>query len=471
MRRTITVVTMFLLSLSVGSFAQSTVEFSGQYRARLEYRNNRDSSKDRADAYAFVNSRLRLSAKATLGENFEIKATLQDARIFGAPGAAISTGTPLEGVGFTATNSRGLESVDLNEAYLRILFNKQLQVVLGRQRLAYGEHRLLGTFDWSNVSNSFDGLKVRYQMGHFQLDGLAFVLRESQVVESTVEKPTGISEGSYLLGAYAQYAMDNLNFDGYALILQDSKKLGGGIGFDPIGGADLALKGNSSIAGEGVGSDSARAANIAALGFRFTGHTELGTLQPFWAVEAVYQTGQAWQYDHSAFAASVRLGTQLGTLPLAPNLFIEYDLASGTDSSDRAAGKRTTFYNFFPTNHIHYGYGDLFSWKNMRGLRIHLDGTLFKQKTLSAQLALDWWKFNLFTTEDYWYHAGQGILVGGAPFSSDDAGQEIDITFILKWKSLKWMSGVAFFTPGQLLKDMGREDAMLWGFSQVTIGF
>ena len=470
MRRSLVVIVL-LLCASLAGFAQPNIEFSGQYRARLEYRNNKDFSSDQSDAYAFVNSRLRLSAKATLGENFEIKATLQDARIFGAPGAAVGTGTPLEGVNFTATNSRGLESIDLNEAYLRIFFSKHFQAILGRQRLAYGEHRLLGTFDWSNVSNSFDGLKVRYQMDRFQIDGLAFVLRESQVVESTVEKPTGISEGSYLLGAYAQYAIEALNFSGYALILQDSKKFGGGIGFDPIGGADLTLKGNPIIAGEGAVSDSARAASIAALGFRFTGNTSVGGMKPFWAVEAVYQTGQAWQYDHSAFAASVRLGTQLGGVPLSPNLFVEYNLASGTDTSDRAAGKRATFYNFFPTNHIHYGYGDLFSWKNMKGLRIHLDGTLFKQTTLSAKLAFDWWKFNLFTTEDYWYHAGQGIFISGAPFSSDDAGQEIDVTFILQWKALKWMSGVAFFMPGQLLKDMGREDAMLWGFSQVAIGF
>jgi len=408
------IVVLLLLGVTLMSFAQSNIEFSGQYRARLEYRNNKDFSADRSDAYAFVNSRLRLSAKAILGENFEIKATLQDARIFGAPGAAIGTGTPLEGVSFTATNSRGLESVDLNEAYLRIRFGKHLQAVLGRQRLAYGEHRLLGTFDWSNVSNSFDGLKVRYQMNQFQVDGLAFVLRESQVVESTVEKPTGISEGSYLLGAYAKYALDALNFAGYALILQDSKKLGGGIGFDPIDGPDLTIRGNSIA----TITDSARAANIAALGFRFTGHVKAGAFKPFWAAEAVYQTGQAWQYDLSAFAASVRIGTQLGSLPLSPNLF-----------------------------------------------------ALFKQTELSAKLALDWWKFNLFTPEDYWYHAGQAIFIGGAPFSSDDAGQEIDVTLIVQWKALKWMSGVAFFTPGQLLKDMGKEDAMLWGFSQVAIGF
>ncbi len=459
---------MVFLLTSLLSFAQSTVEFSGQYRARWEYRNNKDFTADNEDSYAFINSRLRLSAKAKIGDHFIIKATLQDARVLGASGAAIATNSPLEGVSFTATNSRGLESLDLNEAYLQILFGENLQATIGRQRLAYGEHRLLGTFDWSNVSNSFDGLKLSYLANQFQLDALAFILREGQVEESTVERPTGIDVNSYLLGAHAQYAIGSMHFAGYSFILSDAEQLGGGIGFAPISPADMT--GTSLVNGS---SDSARAAQILALGARFTGSTELGTVVPTWAAEFVYQTGQAWQYDHAAFAGFARLGIQLPSISLAPNVFVEYNLASGTDTSDRAAGKRTTFYNFFPTNHIHYGYGDLFSWKNMKGLRLHLDATVWKQTSTHVKLAVDWWKFNLFTPQDFWYHAGQGILgsVGMPPYSSDDAGQEIDVTLILKWKGLKWMSGIAFFTPGQLVKDQGKEDAMVWGFSQVSIGF
>ena len=38
-----------------------------------------------------------------------------------------------------------------------------LSLKVGRQELAYGEERLVGTADWINNSRVFDGAKVRWE--------------------------------------------------------------------------------------------------------------------------------------------------------------------------------------------------------------------------------------------------------------------------------------------------------------------
>ena len=56
------------------------------------------------------------------------------------------------------------DAIDFHQAYLELddLFSKSISVRLGRQELAYGSQRLVGTVEWSNVGRSFDAVKIRY---------------------------------------------------------------------------------------------------------------------------------------------------------------------------------------------------------------------------------------------------------------------------------------------------------------------
>ena len=68
-----------------------------------------------------------------------------------------------------------LDTVDLHQAFVQI-GNPQLFPLIakvGRQELSYGDERLIGISDWTNVRRTFDAAKLRYEVEGFWVD--AFV--------------------------------------------------------------------------------------------------------------------------------------------------------------------------------------------------------------------------------------------------------------------------------------------------------
>src|SRR5438876_6550496 len=68
-----------------------------------------------------------------------------------------------------------LDTVDLHQAFVQI-GNPQLFPLIakiGRQELSYGDERLIGASDWTNVRRTFDAAKLRYEVEGFWVD--AFV--------------------------------------------------------------------------------------------------------------------------------------------------------------------------------------------------------------------------------------------------------------------------------------------------------
>lgn len=431
-----------------------SISFSGSFRTRGEFRDNLDMNSSQNDSFSFVNMRFRFGPTIKIGENLELKGTMQDSRIFGRAASLISQDSPLEGVNFTATNSRNLESLDIIEglALLKKSFeNFQISTSIGRQRLAYGEHRILGTFDWSNVSNSFDGVKISGIHSVFRTDVLGFIIRENSVAEGASEIPQPKRNKTSLLGIYNSFNLpEKNNLDIYLLSVIDGTKANyAGVGF------------------ENYKREVSKDALIFATGLRFSGEKQIRDFTPFLVFEGVYEFGRAWADKLNSFAMSGRIGTKVS--PLKVRVFVEYDLAQGTTAKDKEKGIRRTFYNFFPTNHIHYGYADLFSWKNMHGIRLNTGFTPFEKISLS----FDFWKFWLYTNEDWWYNAGQLVFLRDKlPYPSRDAGSELDLTLEVEpVKNLKVESGYSIFFPGELPRKLGKNDPMHWVFLQFMVNF
>ena len=55
---------------------------------------------------------------------------------------------------------------------------------------------------------------------------------------------------------------------------------------------------------------------------------------------------------------------------MKPRVGLEYSYASGDGNA--ADNKQGAFQNLFPTNHLHYGYMDAFSWSNIHNIALHL---------------------------------------------------------------------------------------------------
>jgi hypothetical protein len=386
----------------------------------------------------FINSRLRLGTDFKINENLSVEGIIQDARVWGEAGRKVSDTAPLEGIRFSATNSLGLESLDFISANItakgKLSEDITISSKIGRQRLAYGEHRIIGTFDWSNVSNSFDGIKLNTKIKNYSFDLFGFLLRENSVQEGPTEVPRGVRQKSFFIGNYNILPVPTGSLDLYLLYLRDDVRVNN------------------------------RPADIFAVGIRKVGDVKLEAINPFWTFEGVYEFGQAWDKKLRAFAISARAGTKIIENKL--KIFAEYDVASGTTKNNQEKGIRGTFYNFFPTNHLHYGYADLFSWKNMHGIR----GNITSPKFQNFEVSVDVWKFFLFSEYDNWYHARQApLLQEKPPYPSKDAGTEIDITLSYNGKNLNISCGYSPFFPGELPKKLGRKDTQHWVFIQSAV--
>ena len=87
-------------------------------------------------------------------------------------------------------------------------------------------------------------------------------------------------------------------------------------------------------------------------------------------LEGYYQFGEIGMgtgvkdMDIEAYAFHFDAGVTL-PVPMQPRLSAEFNTASG----NKGDGKWRSFEQLYPTNHIHFGYMDRMSWKNMNHLR------------------------------------------------------------------------------------------------------
>src|SRR5207245_9212657 len=66
-------------------------------------------------------------------------------------------------------NSTGL---DLHQGYILVknLGLPGLSLKAGRQEIMYGDHRLFGNFNWSQIGNAFDAVKLMYSTPMVDVD-------------------------------------------------------------------------------------------------------------------------------------------------------------------------------------------------------------------------------------------------------------------------------------------------------------
>ena len=133
---------------------------------------------------------------------------------------------------------------------------------------------------------------------------------------------------------------------------------------------------------------------------------------------------------------------------MAPRLSAEYNTASGEVAGD---GKFGGFDQMYPTNHIHFGYMDRMSWKNMN----HYAFGLQMRPNKDSHFEVTGHFFSLKETTDNLYHAGQSPL-GFAAYNangvtSNNIGEEIDVVythFFTPGNHVAWQVGAGVFLPG-----------------------
>src|SRR4051794_12159701 len=132
------------------------LQFSGEYRARLEGFSGRSYQPEDDDPYLL--SRWRLNIRLQPLKWMKVFAQTQDARVFW--NTRIPDAPPY------------LDYADLRLAWVELGDSKsgRLALTIGRQEINLGEERLLGSSNWLNTARSFDAVRVTGRLRNIRMD-------------------------------------------------------------------------------------------------------------------------------------------------------------------------------------------------------------------------------------------------------------------------------------------------------------
>ena len=455
------------------SFLEGRVTFDVQERLRWEIRENNydfNSAVDSpTDGNWFLN-RFRLGVMLKPATWLRVYAQAQDSREFesGRPHIPNQNG------------AEGDDAFDLRQGYVEISNYEKCPwgLKIGRQVLQYGDDRLIGPGEWSNLSKTFDAVKLRYQQKDWSLDAFAAtvaVIKRSQYNQSDFVNGTETHRGQVFSGLYfSTTALSVQTTDLYVLHLHENT----GPLYQPaaVGDTNFFTFGVRVKSKPGVFHHEPAApasdGKAVADGKSTPPPAPAPAPKPLgfdYDAELAFQTGKVRGLDLTAFAAHGGLGYTFDA-PWTPRLGAEYNYASGDDNS--ADGNIQTFQNLFPSNHPRYGFMDTFSWQNMHNPAISLKAAPCKKITVEADYHLFW----LATNEDSWYRSNGTTTVRPlntlARNADKFAGAELD--FIITWKPVKQLAlqgGYSHFFAGDYLKDTGAHDDADFGYMQATIEF
>ena len=299
---------------------------------------------------------------------------------------------------------------DLHQAWIGLGNSKEFPITakVGRQEFIYGDERLIGASDWTNLGRVFDAAKLRWEGSMGWVD--AFVGRP--VLANDGEFNVS-NDYDYFSGVYASTKTLIPKQETQVFVL--SRNTGE---FSPTATTGIPQAGGPT------------ARDIVTIGLRVKSLPgEFGA----WDYGAEL-AGQFGGYDdlalkrtldQQAFASHLSGGYTFKETTGTPRLGLEYNYSSGdSNPTDRVHG---TFDNLFPTNHKFYGFMDFFSWQNLHDVRLSSSIKPIKGLTLSA----DYHAFWLADTGDYFYgvtgaprkSGGYGINTANDAF----VGSEIDL--------------------------------------------
>jgi hypothetical protein len=395
---------------------------SAEARFRPEWRQDADLDHRVDDDRRFGLMRLRLGLLLGYGP-WKIFAQAQDARVAGEEAS-------------TVANEQNL---DLHQGWVEIskLAGDRLALTIGRQEWKYGDERMIGAFGWDNIGRSFDGVRGRVSGKRWFLDTLAARVTSVPRTEELSQPVAGPTTGSDLYGVYGHITpRQTSEYEPYALVFDDNVRFGGETG----------------TLGESL---------VNALGGRVKerwGHVDM-------TVEAAWETGEWRGDDLTAAAAAGVVGWTLGD-PWKLRFYAGYDFATGDE--DPADGEREEFFNFFPTNHPHYGYADYEGWRNLRSPHGGVSWNSGRHFVLGA-----YHRFLLEEEAGPWKDAAGNVL-GFDPTGSSGThvGGEWDLLYRLALMETAGLeSGISLFQPGRFARRTRGDDPSCWASVMLTVSF
>jgi Alginate export len=375
----------------------------GEYRNRWEgpiginFTNKRD---------LYLLSRLRLRAIVRPKDWLSFHAELQDARIFF--NQVIPTANPYQ------------DTFTLWQAYPEFGSPTKgwVDVLAGRQVLTFGDERVIGPSDWTNVGRTFN--VARIDLHHEDTNMAVFA---SAVVPGDNANLHSSIPGSNLYGLYASFENNVVpkgTFEPYVLwhVAPANSSLPEEVGHGHINEVTIGLHWTGNIPGN------------------FDYDSEFDG-----------QTGSLGRYSIAAWAGYVSIGKTFPKAAAAPRIFFEGNYASGTKNP--AGHNWNTFDQLYPSNHDKYGFADQFGRRNLEQFRVGIEEDATNRWKLKQQLESFW----LATSNDNLYNGSGFIAVPAHPGTSRHIGNEADFVFEYDWnKGLSFGFGYGVIFAGQFLR-------------------
>lgn len=462
-------------------FDINKLTISGDLRVRPEFRNNNNFGNGKANTF-FVQQWTRLGFNYSISPDVTFFFQAQHSKNWG------------RSAGLDANSTDANIFARQGFMLIRNFLVPNLTVKAGRQLVVWGNHRMFGHFDWNNVGWSHDGLTANYKinkMANFQIGWLRTDETDCGSVTAggcnqgtSNGKATGdadviyvrapmkvmglVLEPTYIWHSSGTGHPTNGTF-GPRPSEQSRHTIGGrAVKKMPLGGArlDATIEGYYQFGKIGLTDAEVSATNI-----------DLRRRGVFGI-----QIPRGRFADISAYAFHVDAGVTL-PVPMQPRLGVEYNTASGNSGNGKWGG----FDQLYPTNHIHFGYMDRMSWKNMN----HYSAGLQLRPDEDSHLEVTGHFFSRKETTDFWYGAAQTIAPQGNPFSmasidangnvtgvntEKDIGKEIDVVythFFTPGNHVGWQIGGGVFFPGEFVDRQVGGDAskQTWGYTQLWINF
>src|SRR3989337_4077653 len=339
-----TLLTASLVAGMVGTSYAGVKVAGGELRVRGVMVDNKDTTTAGAlSDGGFFEQRTRLNVDAA-ADDAKVFLQVQDSRKWGEMSGATGDNTVATG--------QDAEALDLAQGYVEFgkLFDKPLSVRIGRQAMASGEHRLVGSLEWTNNARRFDAIKFTYKHDAADIDVWTAKVSDSG---------QAYGNDNNLNGIYASLKMVPKNaVDVYVL---------------------QKLNGTSNM-------------NIYTIGGRVKGAVE--NLNIDYNAEVAIQSGDFdSDSSQSASAYAIRAGYTLADM-MGLRVGVEYDVATGNKagvSPSTTSADNEAFDNLYPTNHYLYGFTDDVNWTNTNAISVNVSLKPMDKVNVSAE----YWNYTL----------------------------------------------------------------------------
>jgi hypothetical protein len=328
---------------------------------------------------------------------------------------------------------------DIREAYAELGSSNEgwIDLVAGRQMFSFGDERVIGPSDWSNMGRTFDTVRL-----DLHPSGVKVSIFAASVINAVDGQIDHHIQGNNIYGIYSSFArlIPHATLEPYVLWR--------------VAPGNVPL---AETAGRGHLSEATGGARIA------------GTLPANfdYDIEINKQAGSLGHYSIDAWAGHWNVGYTFKKARAKPRPFVEYNFASGNRNPN--SNSWGTHDQLYPSAHDKMDFGDQFGWKNIEDLRAGVSEKVSAKWTLT-EIFNDLW---LATKNDAVYASSGAIAIPAHPgATSNHLGIELDLIAEYKQNGhVTYGIGLAHLFTGRYLNEAARGKDFNYPFAYVTYGF